>query len=117
LNNQNSFNTNQQVNVQRAKYNADHGFTAWKFFVVVTADGHICFVSRVVGGSESDKTHCNESCFPDMLERSMDEGGRRRMGMGRSQLGRRERGRREGGRRERERRISLSWGETKLIEV
>ena len=42
--------------------------------------------------------------FLTCWRRSMEEGGRRRMGLGRSQLGRRERGRREGEEREGEER-------------
>ena len=55
--------------------------------MVVTADGYICFVSRVVGGSESDKTHCNESCFPDMLEEKYGGGRKEKDGDGEEPVG------------------------------
>ena len=55
--------------------------------MVVTADGYICFVSRVVGGSESDKTHCNVSCFPDMLEEKYGGGRKEKDGDGEEPVG------------------------------
>jgi hypothetical protein len=63
--------------VQRVKYNCDHGYNAWKFFVVVTPDGFITYLSHVMGGSESDKTHFNESTAPQLLEEKYgnEEGG------------------------------------------
>lgn len=64
------------MGTQRVKYNVDHAINAWKFFIVVAPDGMIVYVSRVMGGSESDKTHFNESEAPDLLEERYGKEGR-----------------------------------------
>lgn len=52
----------------RAFYNQKHGYHAYVFFIVVTADGKIVYISDVRSGTEHDKTHWNESDAPDQLE-------------------------------------------------
>lgn len=52
----------------RAFFNKKHGYHAFVFFIVVTADGKIVYISDVRGGTEHDKTHWNESDVPEELE-------------------------------------------------
>jgi hypothetical protein len=49
-------------------FSSKHNKTAWQFFVLVTPNGHISFVSHVKGGATHDKTHWNESGAPSQLE-------------------------------------------------
>ena len=52
----------------RTLYNAKHGYHAYSFFVVVRPDGHICYISKCLGGSEHDATHWNHSDVFDHLQ-------------------------------------------------
>ena len=49
-------------------WNSNHGFYAFVFFIVVTPEGRIFFVSHAMGGSEHDKTHWNTLTGPKELE-------------------------------------------------
>ena len=57
-----------EVLTQRVLFNADHGFCSYKFFLVVSPNGRICYVSNQIrGGSENDRTHWNNSSGPEKL--------------------------------------------------
>jgi hypothetical protein len=52
----------------RVLYNAKHGSHSFVFFVAVSPDGEISYVSEVLSGTEHDKTHWNESTAPDEMQ-------------------------------------------------
>jgi hypothetical protein len=52
----------------RVFYNKKHGHHSYVFFVAVTPDGEIVYVSECMGGTEHDKTHWNNSTAPDELK-------------------------------------------------
>jgi hypothetical protein len=72
----------------------------------------IVYVSRVMGGSESDKTHFNESEAPDLLEERYGKEGRsgEEQESGRGRGSGEERGREEEGEKEKEVKLTLVLG-------
>jgi hypothetical protein len=57
----------------RVFFNKKHGGHSYVFFVAVSPDGRICYVSECMAGTEHDKTHWNESSAPDELKGRYEE--------------------------------------------
>jgi hypothetical protein len=54
----------QDSKTARVFYNNKHGHHSYVFFVAVSPEGRICYLSEVLSGTEHDKTHWNESTAP-----------------------------------------------------
>jgi hypothetical protein len=68
-------------------WNTKHQMTAWSFFIVITPNGRIVYVSDVYGGSVYDKTSWNNSDINDLLKEKYGSaptliiGGRKKLAM------------------------------------
>jgi hypothetical protein len=52
----------------RVFYNNKHGYHGFVFFVAVSPDGRVTYLSASMAGTEHDKTHWNESSAPKEME-------------------------------------------------